>query len=179
MSEAAEKLPPDARDFRIPDLDKEKENFPQIEFDRGITEKYPDISFSEVPQSIDKIAALKSDQLIQLDLGRKSLILIHDPKENSFNIRLDNTRGEETRKKGETTRLYTAARDVMQSVSDHDGKEKEFTMITWKPVLYEFMKTRGDEIFDWDKIGERDNNNYRYFAEKNFRPKERKENWEG
>lgn len=94
-----------------------------------------------------------------LEFGRKRLILNIEDAVFQFDTYIKNVRDEEERIQGEVSKLYQAAKELMEAyvaMKQHDYryifqahyKDENSN----KNVMRDWALTRGQEIFDWEEI---------------------------
>lgn len=95
--------------------------------------------------------------LITLRYGSKELDIVYFTDKNTFATAVEGY--EDREKKPEETRfLYTAAKRLMQEISNRPQVEIEYALETSDEKMLSFAQTHGKQIFDWDLATEEELN---------------------
>lgn len=65
---------------------------------------------------------------------------------------------------GSIRQIYTAAKEKSQELADRYKKIFQFQFYTSNPKLIEWAKTSGNEIFSWDTMEEKTQNNLKFIS---------------
>lgn len=87
--------------------------------------------------------------LYLLEYGQKQLIISFYPETQEIYTYVKNDHNRE-RKPKETTLLYTAAKQLMQQISNESNQKFIYRLMTTFENMKEWATTAGNEIFNWE-----------------------------
>ena len=111
---------------------------------------------------------------VVLEHGRKRLRLSISPENGEATTYIQNVHDVEKQKPDETTILYSAAREAMEELSRQMDQSIDYTLRSSNDNVVDWARSKGREIFDWDKQDSRfDGDERTYFFKKKIDGRER------